>query len=280
MKSTAITVVLAICCAAVLSGIRAASPAPGDPPADWTLSGEAGEALTAYSHTNVGMMFLTWPQSYVKHWSAPEIPEACRKEALTWIRRVLRDDVVPADLAERLIGIRCRVQEEFAGVPSSVKKPPSREIDEIWVRYEVRNVKVQICDTQRGMAILVEPLDQKPPATMGWLEAPQYVLKVYGRAFKMPRIPLQHASLYLQKYGDETPIYCGVLKLDPNKDHWIGTDNALHFGRAPDALRYWHDEISVVTDGPKVGFIFSKVDGEPDEMFTKPRPSPPSGTRW
>ena len=270
MKSTAITVVLAICGAAVLSGIRAASPAPGQAPAEWTLSGEAGEALTAYSHTNVGMMFLTWPQSYVKHWSAPEIPEASRKEALVWIRKVLRDDALPPDLAERLVGMRCTVQEQFAGVPSSVKKPPPREIDEIWVRYEVGNVKVQICEHQRGMAILVEPQDQKPPATMGWLEAPQYVLKVYGRAFKMPQKPIQHVSIYVQRFGDKPSVYCGVLRLDPNKD----------YGRGPDTLRYWHDLVEVVIDGAKVGFVFLKTDGEPDEMFTKPRPSPPSGTRW
>jgi hypothetical protein len=235
----------------------------------WTLSREAREAFAMHLRSDAGASFLVWPQSCEKKWSASEIPEVSRKEALVWIRKVLRDDVLPPDLAERLVGMRV-----------SVHPKPPKDVDEILARYEYNGVRIQVSEAQRGMAILVEPLDQRPQAAMGWLDAQQHVMKVYGRAFKMPRIPLQHVSVYLQKYGDETPMYCGVLKLDPNKDHWIGTDNSLHFGRAPDALRYWHDEISVVTDGPKVGFIFSKLDAEPDEMFTKPRPSPPSGTRW
>ncbi len=260
----------AVCSIMVFAGVQETCCLAGKPPAEWTLSGPAGEAFTEYRKTNTGKSVLTWPKSCLEKWLPSEIPEAARKEAVAWISKVLREDVVPEDITEHLVAMRLNFQQKYVGVPRGVKAPPPRKIDTIWGKYESNDMRIQLCDHQRGMAVLVEPVGDNHAGPTGWIGASQYILEVYKRTFKMPPIAPQHLNLYIQRAGDDSAFYCGVLRLDPNKD----------FERGPETRRYWHDLIYVIIDGAKVGFTFLKYDGEPDEAFGSPRPTPPSGTRW
>jgi len=263
--------ILAVVCGVmVLAGVQGICCLAGKPAAEWTLSEPAGEAFTEYRKTNTGQFFLTWPKSCLKKWSPFEIPGSARKEAVAWIKKVLHEDVVPEDITEHLVAMRLNFQKKYVGVPGGVQAPPPREIDTIWARYEAKSLRIQVCEHQRGMAVLVEPAGDNHPGPTGWIGAAQYILETYRRTFKTPRDALQHLNLYITRSGNDGAFYCGVMRLDPNKD----------FERGPETRRYWHDLIYVVIDGAKVGFTFLKHEGDPDEAFVNPRPAPPSGLRW
>ncbi len=91
-----------------------------------------------------------WPSEteLAKALDPSAVPPAVRERAERWVRTILKEDLVPADLGQRFIAITRRV-------PSI---PPDDE-DYLVVRYQIGDCQVQIQENGVALSILVNPLE-------------------------------------------------------------------------------------------------------------------------
>ncbi|MCX5770919.1 MAG: hypothetical protein NTZ09_11695 [Candidatus Hydrogenedentes bacterium] len=240
-------------------GAGSAMPAPL--PAslgEWSVSAGVVKALEQwYSPTARN---LVYPQAEEKVWAPAEIPLGVRQEAAGWLGRILQAPYVMPQVSDRFVGVR------------RTRAGTKEEVDYLYLRYETNNMFVQVCEHERGMALMFQPQRgraEAPPADC--LTAQRYLLDLYRQVFQPPKVPLRYVEMGLEtkQSAGGRPLFCGVIRVDPNEHPTISFDPLTR-------KRYWHDEMTAFVDGYTVGFFFRKLDGQIDAEAQ----SVPSGKRW
>ena len=189
-----------------------------------------------------------------------DIQVALRKEAASWVGKVLKEGYVPPDLLNQFVGCRRTVKS----------KHMTREVDYLFARFRRPKVMIHVCEQKLGLCVMVKPQDAvetRAPTT--WQEAHQHLLNVFSAFFRQPDIALDHSQIgLLRRNGAQgQPLFFGKMRLAP----YPGIPGADPFKQK----RYWYDDMSVLVDGNTVAFFFRKLDGTSEGAS-----APVAGKRW
>ena len=155
------------------------------------------------------------------------VPPAVRQEAAGWVRTILKNDLVPADLADRFIAMR-----------RQLPTVPPDDVDYLITRYQIGDFQVQILEDGVGVGILVNPLNAEASS-----DVEAYIRTAADRFLNLPGGVAEKAALDLKSVAlrDGGRLYFGTMDyqyepLMENRAWWnysfVWSDGKLFYYRA------------------------------------------------
>ena len=125
------------------------------------------------------------------------VPAAATEEAETWVKTMLKQELVPSDLKDRFIPLTRRIP--FI---------PPDDVDYLVVRYQIGDIQVQIQEAGAYISILINPLGGAPAS-----DVPGYIESAAAKYLNLPPEVLAKGDLKLksQDLSDGGRLYYGTL---------------------------------------------------------------------
>ena len=188
-----------------------------------------GEAVRSALAGDLEYRDAIWPSEVEleKAVDPSAVPPAVRERAERWVRTILKEDLVPADLGQRFIAITRRV-------PTI----PPDDVDYLVARYRRGDYQVQILEMGAGLSVLVDPI--KEPVSS---DVETYIRAAADRFLNLPAGVAGKAELRLKKVDmkDGSGLYYGTMdyQYEPlmnNRAWWnhsfVWSDGKLFYYRA------------------------------------------------
>jgi len=190
-----------------------------------------------------------------------KVPDEVLQTAIDWMRIMIRDEWVPDDLKNQIIGIRKPKPGYFivkdSNEENKIHMQEKGTVDYLIVRYKVDGHKIQVQENGIGMSILIDPND----SIYENQEIGNFMTDVIYRFLNYPKDKRGTLKFYLKSFTYENKkIYFGTVDcdFDRNDDEaWL--------------RRTWWNHSYVWTDGQKVYINLVEMDGKPCKAtYAKP----------
>lgn len=188
-----------------------------------------GEAVRSALAGDLEYRDAIWPSEaeLEKALDPSAVPPAVRERAERWVRTILKEDLVPADLGDRFIAITRRV-------PTI----PPGDVDYLVARYRRGDYQVQIVEMGAGVSVLVDPINEPVSS-----DVETYVRTAADRFLNLPAGVAGKAELRLKTVDmkDGGGLYYGTMDYEyeplmKNRAWWnhsyVWSDGKLFYYRA------------------------------------------------